>query len=29
MQVLWIAIGATLVALAWRLAVRRFSAVGG
>jgi ABC-2 type transport system permease protein len=29
MQVLWIAISATLVALAWRLAVRRFSAVGG
>ena len=29
MQVLWIAISATLVALAWRLAVKRFSAVGG
>ena len=29
MQVLWIAISATLVAFAWRLAVRRFSAVGG
>jgi viologen exporter family transport system permease protein len=29
MQLLWIAIGATLVGLSWRLAVRRFSAVGG
>ena len=29
MQVLWIAISATTVGLAWRLAVRRFSAVGG
>ena len=29
MQVLWIAIGATLVGLSWRFAVRRFSAVGG
>jgi ABC-2 type transport system permease protein len=29
MQVLWIAIGATLVGLSWRLAVRRFGAVGG
>ena len=29
MQVLWIAISATLVALTWRLAVSRFSAVGG
>ena len=29
MQVLWIAISATLVAFAWRLAVRRVSAVGG
>ena len=29
MQVLWIAISATLVAFAWRLAVPRFSAVGG
>jgi ABC-2 type transport system permease protein len=29
MQVLWIAISAVLVSLAWRLAVRRFSAVGG
>ena len=29
MQVLWITISAVLVSLAWRLAVRRFSAVGG
>ncbi len=29
MQVLWIAIGAVLVSLAWGKAVRRFSAVGG
>ncbi len=29
MQVLWIAISAAMVALTWRLAVRRFSAVGG
>ena len=29
MQVLWIAISAVLVSFAWRLAVRRFSAVGG
>ena len=29
MQVLWIAISATLVTVAWRLAVKRFSAVGG
>lgn len=29
MQVVWIAIGALLVGLSWRLAVRRFSAVGG
>lgn len=29
MQVLWIAVGAVLVSLAWRQAVRRFSAVGG
>jgi ABC-2 type transport system permease protein len=29
MQALWIAIGAVLVAGAWKLAVRRFSAVGG
>ncbi|MDQ3127593.1 MAG: ABC-2 family transporter protein [Chloroflexota bacterium] len=29
MQLVWIAISATLVAGAWRLAVRRFSAVGG
>ncbi len=29
MQVLWIAISAALVSVAWRLAVRRFSAVGG
>jgi ABC-2 type transport system permease protein len=29
MQLLWIAIGATLVGLCWRFAVRRFSAVGG
>ena len=29
MQVLWIVISATLVTVAWRLAVKRFSAVGG
>ena len=29
MQLLWIAISATIVGLCWRLAVRRFSAVGG
>ena len=29
MQLLWIAISASLVAVSWRLAVRRFSAVGG
>jgi ABC-2 type transport system permease protein len=29
MQLLWIAIGAMLVALVWRVAIRRYSAVGG
>ena len=29
MQLLWIAISATIVAVVWRLAVKRFSAVGG
>jgi len=29
MQLLWIAISASIVAVCWRLAVRRFSAVGG
>jgi ABC-2 type transport system permease protein len=29
MQVLWIAISASIVAVCWRLSVRRFSAVGG
>jgi len=29
MQLLWIAISATAVAIAWKRAVRRFSAVGG
>jgi hypothetical protein len=29
MQLVWIAISASIVAVTWRLAVRRFGAVGG
>jgi hypothetical protein len=29
MQLLWITISASIVAVSWRLAVKRFSAVGG